>query len=424
MKKNNDIFEFAKDIIPYNRSVVSTEVLKTLKIIQKKIKKLKIIKVRSGSKIFDWKIPHEWKVISAKLIDKKNNEIVDYKKNNLHLVSHSISFNKSLKLDELKKKLYFIKKTPDAIPYRTTYYKKDWGICLSFNQYKKLKNQKYKIQINTKFKKGYLRYGEFFKKGKSKKEILFNTNICHPALANNEISGVVLLTFLSDYLSTLSTNYSYRIVFVPETIGALTFIKKNYNNLKKNVLFGFNCVCVGDEKKYSLLKSKFMDSNSEYLAIKAFKKLKKKFRTYSWLQRGSDERQYSSPLLDLDFSSLMRSKYAEYPEYHTSLDKLGSVVTKKGLKESLKLYQTLINLIEEEKFPEIRYIGEPFLSKRKIYPSLGGSIHPRNVRNILNYLSFCDGKSPTKKIESNCKISPSEGKRILNLIIKLKLVKI
>lgn len=393
MKKNNDIFEFAKDIIPYNRSVVSTEVLKTLKIIQKKIKKLKIIKVRSGSKIFDWKIPHEWKVISAKLIDKKNNEIVDYKKNNLHLVSHSISFNKSLKLDELKKKLYFIKKTPDAIPYRTTYYKKDWGICLSFNQYKKLKNQKYKIQINTKFKKGYLRYGEFFKKGKSKKEILFNTNICHPALANNEISGVVLLTFLSDYLSTLSTNYSYRIVFVPETIGALTFIKKNYNNLKKNVLFGFNCVCVGDEKKYSLLKSKFMDSNSEYLAIKAFKKLKKKFRTYSWLQRGSDERQYSSPLLDLDFSSLMRSKYAEYPEYHTSLDKLGTVVTSKGLEGGFELIKKCLEAIEFNFYPITKIKGEPFLSKRKLARAINEEYEHSISKKISDMLTYCDGKN-------------------------------
>ena len=424
MKDNNDIFEFARDIIPYNRSVVSTDVLKTLKKIKTKIKKLKIIKVRSGSKIFDWKIPYEWKAISAKIFDKNNNVIINYKKNNLHLVSHSIKFNKFLKLNELKKKLYFIKEKPSAIPYRTTYYKKDWGICISYNQYKKLNDKKYKVYIDTEFKKGFLRYGEYFKKGKSKKEILFNTNICHPALANNEVSGVVLLTYLSDYLSKLSTRYSYRIVFVPETIGALTYIKKNYNNLKKNLLFGFNCVCVGDEKQYSLLKSKFMDSNSEFLAIKALNKLKKKFKTYSWLQRGSDERQYSSPLLDLDFSSLMRSKYAEYPEYHTSLDKLGTVVTKKGLGDSLRLYKTLISLIEKEKFPKTNFIGEPFLSKRKVYPSLGGSIHPKKVRNILNYLSFCDGKSPSQKIVSNCKISSREGKKILNLILKLKLVRI
>ena len=416
------MLSFAKKILPYNRSVASTETFKTLKIIKKKIKKLNIIGVKSGSKVFDWRIPKEWQVKSARLIDNKNNTIIDYKHNNLHLVSHSVSINKILKLKDLKKKLYFIKKKPKAIPYRTTFYKKDWGICLSYNQFKKLKDRTYKVSIKTSLKNGFLRYGELYIKGKSKKEILFNTNICHPALANNETSGIVVLTFLANFLSKISTNYSYRIVFVPETIGSLTYIKNNFLNLKKNLLFGYNCVCVGDDRSFSFLKSKFLNSNSDFFALKTLKKMKKKFKIYSWLDRGSDERQYSSPNLELDFSSLMRSKYGEYPEYHTSLDKLGSVVTDKGLKKSLKMYKLLISLIEKEKFPRANFIGEPFLSKRKIYPSLGGSIHPKKFKNILNYLSYCDGKTPSEKIANSCKISQKKGNEVLKMLLKNKLV--
>ncbi len=347
------MISFANKIYSYNRSVVSLEVLKTLKIIKKKLKKLKIVSVKSGSKIFDWKIPKEWKSISAKVIDKNKNVIINYEDNNLHLVSHSISVNKNFKLKDLKKKLFFLKKQPNAIPYRTTYYKQDWGICLSYNQFKKLKDKSYNVFIKTNLKNGFLRYGELYIKGKSKKEIIFNTNICHPSLANNETSGIVLLTFLGEYLSKISTNYSYRIIFVPETIGALTYIKKNLKNLRSNLLFGFNCVCVGDSKNFSILKSKFLNSNSEFFAFKTLEKMKVKYKVFSWLERGSDERQYSSPNLDFDFSSLMRSKYAQYPEYHTSLDKLGSVVTEKGLKDSLKMYKILIGFIEKEKFIQV-----------------------------------------------------------------------
>jgi len=177
-----------------------------------------------------------------------------------------------------------------------------------------------------------------------------------------------------------------------------------------------------DDRVFSILKSKFLNSNSDFFALKTLKKMNKKFKTYSWLNRGGDERQYSSPNLDLDFSSLMRSKYGEYPEYHNSLDKLGSVVTNKGLKESLKMYKLLVSLIEKEKFPRANFIGEPFLSKRKIYPSLGGAIHPKKFKNILNYLSYCDGKTPSEKIANSCKISQKKGNEILKKLLKNKLV--
>ena len=416
------MLSFAKKIFPYNRSIVSREVLRTLKIIKKEVKLIKIHKVKSSTKIYDWKIPKEWKVSSAKIFDLKKNIIVDYDKNNLHLVSHSIPVNKIIKLNELKKKMYFIKKLPHAIPYRTYYYKKDWGFCVSYNQFKKMKDKRYKVLIKSKLSNGYLRYGELFIKGKSKKEVIFTTNICHPSLGNNETSGIVVLTFLAKYLAKKKNKYSYRFLFLPETIGSLVYIKKNFYNLKKNLLFGFNCVCVGDDRQYSILEPKKTNSNSYYFVKKTLNKLNIKFKQFSWLKRGSDERQFSSPIIDLDFSSLMRSKYAEYKEYHTSLDDLKKVVTEKGLKGSLKMYKVLAGLIEKERFPKSKFIGEPFLSKRKIYPNIGGFIHPKKIKSLLDYLSFCDGLTPSEKIAQLCKVKRIQGKLILKRLEKNKLV--
>ena len=423
LKNGNKIYKLAKELWPYNRSITGINTFKSLKIIKKKIKKLKIIKVKTNTKVYDWKIPPEWSVKEAYIENIKGQKIVDYKKCNLHLISHSSSLKKqNISLKFLKKKLFFNKKNSNSIPYRTTYYKKDWGFCISYKQYKSLKEPKYKVNIETNFKKGNLYYGELFVKGKSNKEILFSTNICHPSLANNELSGPTVLTFLSNFLLKRKNYFSYRIVFVPETIGSLTLIKKRLIKKMKSIIFGFNCVCLGDEKNYSILFSKYNNSLSDYFGLKAIKKTSKKFKRYSWLERGSDERQYSSPGVEVPITSLMRSKYGVYKEYHTSNDKLGSVVTRKGLYGGYKLLINLINIIENEKYPKSRFIGEPHLSKRNLYPSLGGDIHPKIYRDILNFLSYCDGNNPIGRINELCKIKNTNGFKIFKTLLKKKII--
>ena len=190
------------------------------------------------------------------IIDKRKKVVVDYNCNNLHLVTFSKSFNGTISNKELKKKIYTIKNLPNAIPYRTSYYKKDWGFCVSFNDYKKLNDPYYNVLIKTKFKKGYMRYGEIFIKGKSKKEITLSTNICHPSLANNELSGPVVMTYIAKLLSKKKNRYSYRLLFIPETIGSLAYLFENLEKMKKNFVAGFNCVCLGYKKGYSYLPSK------------------------------------------------------------------------------------------------------------------------------------------------------------------------
>ena len=410
---------FCKKIFPINRSLTGKGVLRTLHLIKKEIPKLKIYSQKSGTKIFDWKVPYEWNVKEAYLITPKNEKIANFRSNNIHLMGYSTPVNKILELKDLKKKIFFLKKLPNAIPYVTSYYKKDWGFCLSYNQFKNLKKGKYKAIINSVLKKGNLNYGHYFIKGRSNKEILLSTNICHPSMANNECSGITLLTFLAKWISKQDLNFSYRIVFVPETIGALCFIKKNIKKLKKNVIGGYTITCVGDEKIFSYLPSRNGNTLSDKIAIKVLQNNKRKFIKYSWLDRGSDERQYCSPNLNLPIASVMRSKYGAYKEYHTSLDKINNVVTNKGLKESLEVYKSIIKLFEKNSRPKAKNVGEPFLKKHGLFNE---KKYTKDVRIISDVLSYCDGDNDIMDISNLCKISFDKTLQTINLLYRRNLI--
>lgn len=413
------MLNFAKKIFPLNRSLTGKDVVKTLKIIKKELPSLKLHSIKSGSKVFDWTVPQEWNVKQAFIIDPQNKKIADFSKNNIHLMGYSTPLKKKLNLRELKKKIYFLKKLPNAIPYVTSYYKKDWGFCLSYNQYKKLKKGKYQIEIDSSLKKGKLFYGELYLKGKSDKEILLSTNICHPSLGNNECSGITLLTYLAKWISKQSRTYSYRIVFVPETIGALCFIKNNFNKLKKNIIGGYTITCVGDERTFSFLPSRNGNTLSDKIALKILKLNKKFYKIYSWLDRGSDERQYCSPNLNLPIASVMRSKYGTYKEYHTSLDDLKKVVTSKGLRQSLTIYKKIINMFEKKYYPISKNIGEPFLKKHGLFNS---KEYSNDVRLISDILSYCDGNNDLVDISTLCKTPFDKTKKIVHLLKNKKLI--
>ena len=259
MKKNiinkKILFNWAKTLFPFNRSLTGKGNLETLKYIKRILPNLKIKKVKSGTLINSWKVPKEWKVNVAYIKNSNGEKILDFKKNNLHLVSYSSAINQIINYKNLSKKIHYLKSQPNSIPYVTSYYKKDWGFCMPYNQFKKLnKKENFKVKIDSKFKKGNLIYGESYFPGKTKKEILITTNICHPSMANNELSGIVVSTGLGKYLSLKKNRYySYRILYLPETIGAIAYLQRNKFKLKKNVIAGFVVVCVGDKKKWSFL---------------------------------------------------------------------------------------------------------------------------------------------------------------------------
>ena len=416
------MLKLAKKLWPLNRSLSGEGVEQTLSLIKKEIP-IKVLSFKSGLKVFDWKIPKVWEVNQAWLKNKENKKIIDFKKNNLHVVGYSKYINKNLTLKELKKKIHYLKKQPNAIPYVTSYYKRDWGFCLEYNKFKKLEKGTYKVFIDSKFKQGNLKIGELVIKGRSKKEVIFSTYLCHPSMANNEISGLVVATYLAKWVKKQKLKYTYRFLFLPETIGSIAYLSKKKNLLIKNTIAGYVLTCIGDNRNYSLLESKEKNSLSNIVA-KFILKSMKRVKIFDWSKRGSDERQFCSPGIDLPVASIMRTKYGEYPEYHTSLDKIGKVVTKNGLQGGLSLAKKIIKHIEAQTFPRSTNFCEPFLTKKNMYPTTSkvGAVN-KNIRKLLDFLSYCDGKNSALQIQSLTKLKAYEVKEIIKKLTKYKLIK-
>ena len=426
MKKYYDIAKIK--LFPITRSLTGDGVKKTLNIIQKEFPKLKIKKLKSGTKVFDWNIPEEWNVIDAYIIDKYNNKIIDFKKNNLHLVGYSIPINKNITKRELFKNLYFLRNQPNAIPYITSYYKRRWGFCISYNEYKILDkrysyNDKFKVVINSNLnKKGNLNYGELILKGKSKKEILISTYICHPSMANNELSGPIVSMGLINNFKNKKLNKTLRFIFIPETIGSISYLSKNIRHLKKNVIGGYNLSCIGDERQHSCMFSKYQNSPSDEAVIEAYKLLKiKKYKIYSFLKRGSDERQYNSPGVDLKISSIFRTKYGEYSEYHTSLDNF-DLVTLKGCAGGFNVARKSIEILLERIYPKCKIICEPQMGKRGLYPTLSTKNQKKLTRNYMNFLQYADGTNSLEKISNLIKLDLKSVKKIYIILLKNNLI--
>ena len=416
------MIKFAKKLWPINRSLTGPGVASTLSLIQQKLP-IKILNFNSGKKVFDWQIPKVWNLKEAWVKNKNDKKIIDFRSNNLHIVGYSQSVDKIISLNELKKKIYTLKNQPDAIPYVTSYYKKDWGFCLQYNKFKELKDDEYHVYINSSFQKGKLKIGELLIKGETKKEVLISTYICHPSMANNEISGIVVSTKLAQWIKKKRRKFSYRFLFLPETIGSIAYLSKNYKYLKKNIVAGYVLTCIGDNRNYSMLESKQKNSLSDIVAKKILKK--KNGKIYNWSSRGSDERQYCSPGIDLPVASLMRSKYGEYPEYHTSLDQIGNVVTARGLSGGFEFVKEVIETLEKQMFPKSKTLCEPFLSKKKIYPTLSkkGSVSS-SLSKKLEYLSHCDGKKSFVEISYNLNLKSKETKKIIQFLKRNNLIKL
>ncbi len=415
-------------LFPITRSLTGDGVKKTLNIIQKELPKLKIKKFKSGTKVFDWNIPEEWNVTDAYVIDKYNNRIIDFKKNNLHLVGYSIPIKKNITKKELFKNLYFLKNQPKAIPYITSYYKRRWGFCISYNEYKILDkryslNDKFKVVINSNLnKKGNLNYGELILKGKSKKEILISTYICHPSMANNELSGTIVSMGLINYFKNKKLNKTLRFVFIPETIGSISYLSKNLKYLKENVIGGYNLSCIGDERQHSCMFSKYQNSPSDEAVIEAYKLLKiKNYKVYPFLKRGSDERQYNSPGIDLKISSIFRTKYGEYPEYHTSLDNF-NLVTLKGCVGGFNVARKSIEILLERIYPKCKIMCEPQMGKRGLYPTLSTKNENKLTRSYMDFLQYADGTNSLEKISNLIKLDLKSVKKINSILFKNNLI--
>jgi aminopeptidase-like protein len=417
-----------KNLFPICRSITGNGVRKTLYQIKKNFPKLKIYEKASQTKVFDWKVPPEWNIKNAFVIDKYGNKIIDFKLNNLHIINYSIPINKYVVKKEFFKHLYSLPNQPEAIPYITSYYQKYWGFCVTHKQKlsfdKKYEpNDKFKIVINSNLNtKGNLTFGELILRGKTKQEILISTYICHPSMANNELSGpIVSMSLINYFLKKKNLKKTIRFLFIPETIGSISYLSTNLDHLKKNVIAGFNLSCLGDDRTHSFMTTKYGDTLSDKVIIKAYKKLKIKYKKFSFLDRGSDERQYNSPGIDLPIASIFRTKYGEYPEYHTSLDNF-DLVSIKGLTGGFNVTRTAINLLLDMVIPKTSILCEPHMSKRKLYPSLSTKNTNKMVRNYMNFIQYADGKNDLDQISQFINLKLKEVKKIYKLLKRKKVI--
>ena len=348
--------------------------------------------VPSGFRAFDWTVPPEWSIESAYIKRPDGSVVADYESNPLCVVGYSQPVNAVMCLDKLREHIYTLPEMPDVTPYVTSYYEENWGFALPFRLLRSLEEGEYQVSINSKLFEGSLDYAEVLIEGQTDKEVLFSTYICHPSMLNNEISGIVLAVELAKALAEApqKPKLSYRFLFAPETIGSIVFLRQNLEHLKRHVIAGYVLTCVGDARSYSYLPSRAGDTLSDRVAVSVMDEIGLTYKKYSWFDRGSDERQFCAPGIDLPVCSVMRSKYGTYPEYHTSADDF-RVVTANGLAGSFEVYIKIIMALEMNVTPIYQVLGEPQLGRRGLYANISQLGSAKASRDLLNFLSLADG---------------------------------
>ena len=379
-------------LFPLNRSLTGDGVRQTLALFREHcLPELQIHEVASGSTFFDWTVPDEWNVREAYIIGPDGRKVVDFNDSNLHLVGYSEPVHCTLSLAELQPHLYSLPELPDAIPYVTSYYQRRWGFCLPHKVREALPEGDYEVVIDASLQPGSLTYAEWVLPGDSEQEILLSSYVCHPSMANNELSGPCVGVFLMAWLASLpKRRYSYRLMLVPETLGAIVYLSRHLEHLKRYTLAGFNLTCMGDERCYSFLPSRQGNSLADRIGHHVLSHMAPDYMKYSYLDRGSNERQLCAPGIDLPVTTIMRSKYGCYAEYHTSLDDL-SLVTPTGLAGSFLALRRAIECLELDQCYEVTVLGEPQLGKRGLYPNLSTRGSGEHIRDMMNLLAYSDG---------------------------------
>ncbi len=418
----DEMYELMKELYPICRSITGNGVRKTDKIISNHIP-LEMSEVPTGTSVFDWVIPKEWNINDAYVIDPNGKKIIDFKKSNLHVLNYSVPIHKKLTLDELKPHLFTIPEIPDVIPYRISYYKENWGFCLSHNQFLELADGEYEVFIDSTLENGSLTYGEYYLKGQTDDEVLISCYTCHPSLCNDNLSGVVLTTFLAKYLSKLSLRYSYRFLFIPETIGAITWLARNESKTSK-IKHGLVATSLGDPGNLTYKKSRQDNAEIDQTVIHVLKNSGEKSDVLDYFPPDSDERQYCSPGFNLPVGFLRRSQFGNFPEYHTSADNL-EFVQGKYLGETFSKYLEIIFVLENNKtYLNLNPKCEPRLDKRNLYRSTSGQQDGYDDEfALLSVLSLSDGEHSLLDISERTNTDFKLIKNASDALLKCNLLK-
>ena len=384
------MYDLICKLYPICRSITGDGVRQTLQIVRQHIP-LQIQEVPSGTQVFDWTVPPEWNVRDAYVKNARGEKVIDFGRSNLHLLNYSIPVHQKMSLSKLKEHLFSMPNRPDWIPYRTSYYQKNWGFCLTHRQLKALKDEEYEVYIDTDLKPGNLTYGEYYLPGETESEILFSTHVCHPSLCNDNLSGISLVTSLAKHLQSLSTRYSYRFLFVPGTIGSITWLSLNQAQTSK-IEHGLVVAGVGDSGKLHYKKSRRGDAEIDRVVAYILENSAENYQINDFSPYGYDERQYCSPGFNLPVGSLTRTPFGQYPQYHTSADNLDFVKPDK-LANSLEKYLEVIDILEHnQKYINTNPYCEPQLGKRGLYGNFGGTQDKKTkVMATLWVLNLADG---------------------------------
>ena len=388
-----DAYAMMERLFPICRSLTGDGNRETLSILKEAVVGMAVHEIPSGTQVCDWVVPDEWNARSAWIEDEDGRRIVDFADSNLHLVGYSESVDRWMDLDELQEHLYSIEEHPDWIPYVTSYYKRRWGFCLADGVRRNLRNGRYHVFVDSDLTPGSMTYADAVLEGESDVEVMFTTYICHPSMANNELSGPCVAAALYDWLRGLPRRrFTYRFVFAPETLGSVAYIDRHLEHLKARVVAGFNLTCVGDDKAWHYMPSRQGNTLADRAALNILNSMHPDFVRCSFLSRGSDERQYCAPGVDLPYCSVMRSMYGRYPEYHTSADDL-SFVSREGLGGSIEFYQELVKALEANMTYRIAVLGEPQLGRRGLYPTISyaGSASDLSTTVMNDVIAYADG---------------------------------
>ena len=388
-KIGQQLHGFAEELYPICRSITGNGIRQTLAMIQKKIP-LQTLEVPTGTGVFDWTVPKEWNIRDAYIKGRGANKVVDFQDCNLHVLNYSTPVHATMLLSALKPHLFTIPENPEWIPYRTSYYKEDWGFCLSHNQMLALEDGEYEVCIDSTLEEGHLSYGECYLPGRSVDEVLISCHACHPSLANDNLSGLTVATYLAQFLSGRDLRYSYRFLFIPGTIGAVTWLARN-RAAADRIRHGLVLTCIGDKGRFHYKKSRRGNAEIDRAATHVLNHYSESPKFLEFSPYGYDERQYCSPGFNLAVGCLMRSMWGNFPEYHTSADNL-AFIHPQQLAGSLRVCTAILDVLENnQRYLNLNPYCEPQLGKRNLYHSTGGAGLGEDLQASLWVLNLSDG---------------------------------
>lgn len=420
--RGKEMYRLMAELFPICRSITGNGVRDTLRIMKNHIP-LEVHEVPTGTQVFDWTVPKEWNIRDAFVRDSSGVKIIDFMKNNLHVLNYSTPVRKTVSLAELKEHLFTLPEHPEWIPYRTSYYSENWGFCMTHAQYLQLKEDEYEVVIDSSLGPGFLTYGEYRIQGETDREILISAHVCHPSLCNDNLSGVVLAVFLAKVLTMMRLKYSYRFLFAPGTIGSITWLSLNEQDVSK-IEHGLVAACLGDSGRFTYKKSRRGCAEIDRAVMHVLKNSGDAYDATDFIPFGYDERQYCSPGFNLPVGCFMRTPHGRYPEYHTSADNM-DFVRPEFLEESLMKYSSVLDILENN----MRYLNqnpkcEPQLGRRGLYGGIGGQKDGRSKEMALLWvLNLSDGDHTLLDISERSNIRFSAIKEAADLLFKKGLLR-